>query len=112
MVKALELLKTNKSVKEKADFYHTSIKKSIERNVIDVLVSKIDEIKDKLFDLTNFTLDTNLNAGLKQMTKEDCENKFTQIIELEFDLKILELELKTKQASFDKYFKEAVITTA
>ena len=106
MVKALELLKANKSVKERAEAYFTSVKRSIQKNIIDELISRQEKINDELFELTNFTLDTNLNAGLKQMTKEDCEKRFTQIIELEFDLKILTLELESKQASFDKYFKE------
>lgn len=107
MNKALELLKTNKSVKERAEVYVISIKRNIQTNTIDILQNKIDQLKDELFDLGNFTLDTNLNAGLKQMTKDDCEKRFIKIIELEYDLVLLELELKTKKETFNKYFNES-----
>lgn len=110
MSKALELLKSNKSVKERAEAYAISVKRSIQKNVIDELISKQEKINDELFELSNFTLDTNLNQGLKQMTKEDCEKRFTQIIELEFELKLITIELEAKQATFDKYFKETEVT--
>lgn len=107
-MKALELLKTNKTVVERADNYVASTKRNIQRDVIDTLVAKKEKIDDELFELANFTLDTNVNAGLQQMTKEDCEKRFKKIINLEYDLTLIELELKVKQQSFDKYFGEAV----
>lgn len=105
-MKALELLKSNKTVAERAENYATSVKRNIQRDVIDSLISKKEGIEDELFELTNFTLDTNINSGLKQMTKEDVETRFKKIIDLEYKLTLLELELKTKQASFNKYFGE------
>lgn len=105
-MKALELLKTNKSVKERAEQYAQSMKRNIQRDVLDTLTSKKEKIEDDLFELGNFTLDTNLNAGLKQMTKESCEDRFKKIIQLEYELELLQAEIKVKQSSFDKYFND------
>lgn len=107
MSKALTLLKSNKSVEERAGSYVVSLKRNIQKTVLDTLIEKKDRITDELFELTNFTLNTNLNQGLKQMTKDDCEKRFTKIIELEYELTLTEFELKIKQASFDNYFKDA-----
>lgn len=103
-MKALELLKSNKSVSERAENYVTSVKRNIQRDVIDTLTAKKESIEDELFELTNFNLETNLNSGIQAMTKESVESRFKRIIDLEYKLKLTELELKTKQESFDKYF--------
>lgn len=103
-MKAQELLKTNKTVAERAENYATSMKRNIQRDVIDALIAKKEKMEDELFELTNFTLDTNINQGIRQMTKETCEERFKRIIQLEYEQKLLEMELKVKQESFDKYF--------
>ena len=105
-MKALDLLKTNKTVEQRADAYATSIKRDIQRNIIDTLVGKKEKLDDELFELTNFTLNTNINQGLKQMTKEDCLKRFERIIEVEYELDLTNRELEIKQKSFDKYFKD------
>ena len=101
---AYTLLEKNKTVKERADFYHSAIQRNLQRNVIDTLIEKRDALKDELFDKSNFSLDTNLNAGQRTMTKEDCENRFARIIDIEYELELIELELESKQAIFTKYF--------
>lgn len=103
-MKAQDLLKTNKTVAERAENYANSMKRNIQRDVIDALIAKKEKMDDELFELTNFTLDTNINQGIKQMTKEACEDRFKRIIQLEYEQKLLEVELKAKQESFDKYF--------
>jgi hypothetical protein len=102
--KALELLKTNKSVKERAENYIVSVKRNIQRDVIDALVQKKEAMEDELFELTNFTLETNVNNGVQSMTKETVEARFKKVIDLEYKLKLTNLELLTKQETFDKYF--------
>lgn len=104
IMKALELLKSNKSVSERAENYVTSVKRNIQRDVIDTLTAKKESIEDELFELTNFNLETNLNSGIQAMTKESVEARFKKIIDLEYKLKLTELELKTKSESFNKYF--------
>jgi hypothetical protein len=102
--KALDLLKSNKSVSERAENYIISVKRNIQRDVIDALVQKKESMEDELFELTNFNLETNVNSGFVAMTKESVEVRFKKVIDLEYKLKLVDLELKTKQESFDKYF--------
>jgi hypothetical protein len=102
--KALELLKTNKSVKERAENYIVSVKRNIQRDVIDALVQKKEAMEDELFELTNFSLEQDANRGFQAMTKETVEARFKKVIDLEYKLKLTNLELATKQETFDKYF--------
>ena len=102
--KALDLLKSNKSVSERAENYIISVKRNIQRDIIDALVLKKEAMEDELFELTNFTLETNVNNGVQAMTKETIEARFKKVIDLEYKLKLTNLELVTKQESFDKYF--------
>ena len=103
-MKALELLKSNKTVSERAENYAVSVKRNIQRDVIDSLVSKKEAIEDELFELTNFNLETDMNRGQHAMTKDSVEARFKKIIDLEYRLKLISLELTAKQESFDKYF--------
>ena len=104
MNKALELLKTNTSVEQRAEAYAKSIKRDLQKKILDTLIVKKEALEDKLFELQNFELDTDRNRGMAQMTKDDCEKRFTDMINSEYELTLLEAELKVKQASFDKYF--------
>ena len=110
-MKALDLLKTNKTITERAENYAGAMKRNIQRDVIDVIVAKREKLEDELFELTNFTLETNVNSGIGQMTKEQCEARFKKIIQIEYDLELLDLELEVKRASFNKYFGEETKTT-
>lgn len=103
-VKALAMLKTNTSVKERAENYIVSVKRNLQRDVIDTLTAKKEAMEDKLFELTDFSLETDINRGQAMMTKEMVEKRFTEVIETEYRLKLIKLELETKQATFDKYF--------
>jgi hypothetical protein len=103
-MEALKMMQKNTSVKVRADKYATSIKRKLQTEMIDSLVNKQESIETKIFDLQNFNLETDVNAGHRAMTADDCQNRFKEIINLEYDLKIIELELQVKQASFDKYF--------
>ena len=103
-MKALELLKTNTGVAERADNYVSSIKRNIQRDVIDALTSKKEKIDDELFELKNFSLETDANSGVIEMKREDIEKRFRKIIDLEYELKLVSLELTAKQESFERYF--------
>jgi hypothetical protein len=102
--KALELLKSNKTVAERAENYATAVKRNIQRDVIDTLTAKKEAIEDELFELTNFNLETDVNKGYQAMTKDSVEARFKKIIDLEYKLKLVTLELTAKQESFNKYF--------
>jgi hypothetical protein len=106
-MKALSLLKSNKTVAERAENYITAVKRNIQRDVIDNLTAKKEGIEDELFELTNFNLETDVNRGYQAMTKGTVEARFKKVIDLEYKLKLITLELNTKQESFDKYFGHA-----
>lgn len=103
-MKALELLKTNNGVAERAENYVSSVKRNIQRDVIDALTTKKEKIDDELFELKNFSLETDANKGVIEMKREDVEKRFRKIIDLEYELKLVSLELTAKQESFEKYF--------
>jgi len=98
------MMKTSTAVKDIADKYAVSIARSLKTKVIDTLITKREAMDIQIFDLKKFNLETDQNKGQNQMTKDECESRFEQIIQLEFDIKILDLEIEVKQASFDSYF--------
>ena len=102
--KALTLLESNKSVKEIAGSYLSSIKRNLQASVIDNLKTKIDTLTDRRFSLQNFNLTTNLNNGVVAMSREECEKRFKDLIDLEYELSLTEMELKIKTKSFNEYF--------
>ena len=105
---ALEMLRTSKTVAERAESFFKSIKRELQKEILDTLVEKKEKIEDEIFELSNFTLDTNHNRGLAAMTKNDCKIRFEKVINLEFELDLVVEELTRKQASYDKYFSTTV----
>lgn len=105
--KALTLMKMNRSVEQRADQYSVSISRNIKRDVIDKLTEQIEAIDDQIFELENFSLDTDHNKGMQMMTRDDAEVRFKKIIDLEFKREMLSLELKVKEKTFNKYFGES-----
>lgn len=103
-VTALGLLKKSKSVVERAESFFTSIKRNMKRDVIDKLEATLEGYQDELFHLEDFSLDTNKNAGKHSMTRQECEDRFKKIFDIKYKIKLVELELKEKQAYFDQYF--------
>jgi hypothetical protein len=102
--KALTLLKSNQSVKERADRFFVSIKRTLQRDMIDALIVKKEKLENDIFELSNFSLSTNLNQNVRQMTQEECEQRFKSIIEKEYELVLLTIEIEEKTAIFDKLF--------
>lgn len=102
--KAQELLKTNVSVAQRADKFAVSIQRNIQKDVLDVLVDRKDKIDEELFELSDFSLETDVNRGVRPMKQEECEERFKKMIELEYELELLEKEIEIKTKSFNKYF--------
>lgn len=107
MNKALSLLKKRKSVTERSEQYADRIAKSLELSLINPIKENIEKIDDRIFDLENFSLETDLNAGLQQLTKEKAEERFKQIIELHYEKDLLTAQLNSYQNAYDKYFVES-----
>lgn len=103
---ALDLLKKNTNASDRATNYITPIIRNIRTNVIDKLISSQENILDQILDLKDFSLATDINAGVKQLTREDCEKRFIKIIDLECEYELAAAILAVKQKSFNKYFTE------
>ncbi len=103
-MEALKLLKKNRTTEERAEKYTERIKSSLTIKILTNLEEKIEKIADNIYDLENFNLSTDLNKGEIQLTKEECEDRFIKIIELNYAKKLLELELKAKKEIFTHYF--------
>lgn len=103
-MEALKLLKKNRTTEERAEKYVERIKNSLNIRIITNLTERIEKIADDIYDLENFNLSTDLNKGEIQLTKEECEDRFIQIIDLNYTKKLLELELKAKKEIFTHYF--------
>lgn len=103
-MKALQILEKNQSTKERASEYLKSIKRNLQKKVIDSLVEKIEAIEDKIYGLLDMSLNTDLNKGVKTVTRDQAEARFSEVIELEYELELLNRELEIKRKSFDNYF--------
>jgi hypothetical protein len=108
MAEALEILRKSQSTEDRALNYLDSIKRNLKRDVIDELMTRKDKLDDKLFALKDFSLETDINRGVNQITRDEAEKRFKEIIELEFELELLEAELKSKTKSYQKYFSDDV----
>lgn len=103
-VKAIDLLKTNQSTAERADNFVVSIKRDIQRDILDNLTIRQEKLIDEKFNLKQFTLGTDVNAGLRPMTQDECKKRFERLIEVEYQLELLGKEIEIKTNAFNTYF--------
>lgn len=102
--KGLDLLKKSKSTNERAEAFYNGIARDLKIDVIDTLTRKKEKLEEERFELEDFTLGTDVNAGMKKMTQDECKAKFARIIEIEYELEMLDLEIESKTAAYEKYF--------
>lgn len=105
-MKAVALMKKAKTAADRADTYGPRIKSSIEKTVIFPLEEKVAGIDDKIYELENFNLSTDLNAGKKEMSKTACEKRFVEIMDLKYEKRLLNIELEVKKEAFVELFGE------
>lgn len=109
MSKALDLLKSNKTLEQRANEVIDRIKKDAEDNFVDIVQRKVDNLKDQIADLSNFSLATDLNKGQMGVTIEESKKRFVTIMELEYQLQLAQKELEVKSAIFNRYFNAAKV---
>lgn len=97
-------MQKSKTTNERATHYFASIKRGLQVEIIDKLKNERDTIIDKLYSLSDFSLDTDQNKGILSISKEECQRRFKESIELEYKLRLLDLEIAVKEESFNKYF--------
>lgn len=106
-MKAQTLLAKSQTVAQRAESFVTTIKRNIQKDVLDVLTSKREKLEDELFELQDFTLETNLNSGKAAMARESVQKSFERMIEIEYEKELLDAEIASKTKAFNLYFEEA-----
>ena len=104
MSKALELLKSNTPFAERAEDYVKTASRNIQQNFINSLVARKEALNDKISDKKNFSVIT--EKGISEASRSSIEQRLSEILEAEYQLKLLVLELEAKQALFNEYFEE------
>lgn len=102
--KAVDIMKKSVSASEKAEKYGKRIKRNLKIAILDAMNIQKEQIEDKIDNLQEFSLDTDLNRGQRPVTAEECEKRFAEIILLRRNLKLLELEIKETTKIFNEYF--------
>ena len=103
--KAFQMMNKGKGVEERASKYFNGIKKDLQRNVIDSMQSQVDRIKSEIFELEDFSLETDVNRGVSALSEAECNQRFNSIIQKKYELKLKKLELKEKKKAFNELFK-------
>lgn len=105
-MKATELLQSSMTTTKRAEEFAKSAKRNLQRDIIDTLNDRKDKITDELFTLKDFSLKTDVNAGVIAITRDDAEARFKKIIQLEYELDLLNAELGAKLKSFNNLFSD------
>lgn len=111
MSKALDLLKANKSLEQRATELLPSIQREVEQKYILDLKRSMEGIEDRLADAKQINLKTNLNEGQTAHSREECKDKLLLVLELEYQLEIIKKELEIKEKIFGTYFKAASVVS-
>lgn len=101
---AIQILKNVSSVKERAEKYNSFISRTLQRSIIERLEREIETLEDKIESKKDFSLNTDINAGVSAISKEDALRRFQEIIDIEFLIENKKLELQVKQDIYNKYF--------
>lgn len=107
MSKALLIMQTVPSVNDRAEKFVQTIKRNLQKKVLDVLIDSREKLEDKIASLKDFSLNTDLNKGLQPIGREECEQRFEEIMGLEYKLILLNEEIDAKQEIFDDLFTES-----
>lgn len=102
--KALDIMRESVPINKKAEDYFKTIKRNLQKQVLDVLIDKKEHLEDTLASYLDFSLDVNINKGINPITREEAEKRFGKALEIEYELTLVTIELKTKQDIYDKYF--------
>lgn len=70
---AMGMLQKAKSVDDRSSSYHDTIKRNIQRDVLDALQTKKEELEDRIFTLSDFSLETDVNKGTSAVSRDEGE---------------------------------------
>lgn len=102
------ILANNVTLGDRARSFHDSVKEDLELEMKS-LRDKKRKIEDEIHDKLDFSLETNHNAGVVALTREDVCNRFKEVMNLRYKLVQIELELKVKEDIVSDWLKEEVM---
>ena len=103
MSKALKLLNNSSSTEARAERYIGRITTHF-TNDLDRRKEKIEVMKDQVAELERMDLQTDVNSGRNEMTKEQIQQRFQGIFDLKVDIELAERELDVRIKAFAEYF--------
>lgn len=103
-MKALEIMRSVVPVDKKAETYALTIKRNLQKQIIDPLIDKKEKLEDDIESAMDFSLNVNINEGMSPITREQAEERFKRVQGLEYQLVMLNLEMKAKLEIFNRYF--------
>lgn len=102
--KAAELLKNMPNIEQRAEKFAETVKRNLQKSVIDELITKKESLEDQIDGKLDFSLHTDLNRGMLPVTREAAELRFREVIDLRYRLELVSQELAIKQDIFNDYF--------
>ena len=104
--KALETMVNVPLIKERADKFFVTIKRNLQKEILDPLITQREKLEDDIASVLDFSLNTDINRGLTPITREKCQERFKTSITLQYELNLLNMEIAQKQIIFDELFLE------
>jgi len=107
--KAALLLKNLPNLEQRAEKFAETVKRNLQKNLIDVLITKKENLEDTIDSKLDFSLNVDFNKGMSGITRENAEQRFAEVIDLRYRLELVSQELAIKQDIFNDYFADTVI---
>jgi len=102
--KAAELLKNLPNIEQRAEKFAETVKRNLQKGLIDTLITKKETLEDTIDSKLDFSLHTDLNKGMLPVSREAAEVRFKEVINLRYELELVNMELTIKQDIFAEYF--------
>lgn len=102
--KAAQLLRSIPNIEERAERFAQTIKRNLYQKKIVALITRKEELEDKIDSLRDFSLHVDFNKGMTPVSRESAEKKFEEIIDATYALELLTMELTIKRNVFIEYF--------
>jgi|GEM_PF-6144783 len=104
---AYQLLTNSSEMNEKAESYIKTAERNFQLQKIEALALSINKKNNAIEDIKfSLTLDTDVNAGKKEMTREEISQSFIKMAEFKREIYILKEELDLYLDLYKEFFSE------